>query len=95
MKKIEGGEISILQIGSYSLLRIGKRKDCMEGNAFLYIWKKSRFHLIDGNGREGGKFILHVSRNGCGRKVSFCRQGKYFGMISLHGGELTGHSIPR
>lgn len=51
----------------------------MEGNAFLYIWKKSRFHLIDGYGREGGKFILHVSRNGCGRKVSFCRQGKYFG----------------
>lgn len=55
----------------------------------FYIFWKSRFHLIDGYGREGRKFILDISRNGYGKKVSFCRQGKYFGdsqytWVSIH-----------
>lgn len=53
-----------------------QERDCMEGNSFSYIWK-SRFQLADGYGREKGKFISHI-RNGCGRKVSLCRQRKCF-----------------
>lgn len=60
-------------------MQMGKWEgNCREKNCFVYIWKKSRFQLTDRYGREVGKFISHVSRKGCGRKVSLYRQGKCF-----------------
>lgn len=77
-------------------MQMGKRKetDCMGGNCFVHIWKKSRFQLTDGYGREVGKFISHISRKGCGRKV-FYRQGKCFWENQFIRFVFTGHSIPK
>ena len=70
-------------------IQIGKRKEMAWREIPFYIFSKSRFHLIDGYRKEGKKFILGISRNGYGRKVSFCRQGRYFGdsqytWVSIH-----------
>lgn len=67
----------------------------MEGNAFLYIWKKSRFHLIDGMGGKEESLFYMLAEMDVGGKCHFVDRESTSGMISLHGGELTGHSIPR
>lgn len=47
------------------------------GGSLSYIWKESRSRLTGGHGREGGKLILHISRNGHGREVPvLLRQGR-------------------
>lgn len=82
-KKIQGARFPFCRI------QIGKRKEMAWREIRFYIFSKSRFHLIDGYRKEGKKFILGISRNGYGRKVSFCRQGRYFGdsqytWVSIH-----------
>lgn len=65
----------------------------MEESCFVYIWKKSRFQLTGGYGREVGKFISHISRKGCGRKSIILQTGKMFLGKSVYKGSCS-QAIP-
>lgn len=61
-KREEGGSNASFPFcrGRHSLLQqMGKESDCMKGNSFFYVWKKSRFHLAGGHVKEEGKVLLH------------------------------------
>lgn len=67
----------------------------MEGNSFLYTWKKSRVHLTDGRGRETESLFHILAEIDVRGKCHFADKENASRMISLHGLVFTGHSIPR
>lgn len=67
----------------------------MEGNFFLYIWKKSRVYFIDGRGREIESLFYILVEIDVRGKCYFVDKENVFRMISLYGLVFIGYFIFR